>query len=290
MPQVSIITPAFRAENFIGRAVSSVLAQTHADWEMVIVADDECDYKAILNSQGIIDSRLRFVRTGGTGRGLSYARNIGLAAASSDMIALLDADDAFYPLKLARMLPMALRYGICTCALDYTRYENNIKHLIRRIGADGKEGLLLPDAYLRTRYSANAIMIFNRNRIPVRWREDFSVMEDLVFIMTAFEYVPAIYHLNESLYEYIYTKNSLSTSPGTLEYFVSTKQNFLELINDRKLGITRADTIAALQWFIPLSIEAEQAYAQAIQVGDTVTFTELLEERLLSQILPANVQ
>jgi len=47
-PLVSIITPAYRAQATLGRAVRSVLAQTHTAWEMLIVSDEGTDYRTLL--------------------------------------------------------------------------------------------------------------------------------------------------------------------------------------------------------------------------------------------------
>ena len=63
-PLVSIITPAYRAARTLARPVRSVLAQTHADWELIIVADDGEDYEHRLAAEGLRDRRLRFVTTG----------------------------------------------------------------------------------------------------------------------------------------------------------------------------------------------------------------------------------
>src|ERR1700688_4316856 len=106
-PHISVIIPAFHAEGHISRAVKSLLAQTVGDFEAIIISDDGQDYLSILQAQGIADPRLRFVNTGGIGKGVSYARNAGLAVAAGDIIAMLDADDAFYPAKLERMAPLA---------------------------------------------------------------------------------------------------------------------------------------------------------------------------------------
>ena len=64
-PLVSVIVPAFRAAPTVGRAVRSLLAQTLADWQAIIVSDDEADYRAVLAAEGIADPRLVFVATGG---------------------------------------------------------------------------------------------------------------------------------------------------------------------------------------------------------------------------------
>ena len=93
MALVSILTPAYKAEKMIARAVRSVLAQTYADWEMLIVSDDAQDYQAILAAEGFTDARLRFASTGAVGSGPSRGRNIGLAMSKGEYITTLDADD-----------------------------------------------------------------------------------------------------------------------------------------------------------------------------------------------------
>jgi len=273
---VSVITPAYRAQGFIARAVQSVVAQTYTNWEMIIIADDEEDYKNLLNALGINDLRLRFIYTGGVGKGVSYARNAGLKAASGKLIALLDADDAFYPDKLARMTPFVSQYGLCCCAFNYAQYGK----LIKTIGQAVSEGLLRVDNYLTVHYSANAMLVFDRDKIPAVWLENLPVMEDLVFAMTAFDYVPAVYHLNEPLHEYTYSENSLSTSQEAPTRFILAKQRILQMLDDGTLGITQPDAIKAFRRFICISLEAEKEYAEVQKRGDAITFTELLEKRL----------
>ena len=66
---VAIITPAWKAQATILTTVQSALAQTHAAWELWLIADDGFDYEPFLAEAGIRDSRIRFLSSGGTGRG-----------------------------------------------------------------------------------------------------------------------------------------------------------------------------------------------------------------------------
>ena len=74
MRKVSVITPAYRSQATLPRTVGSVLAQTHREWEMIIVADDGADYERCLAGAGIRDARLRFATTGAVGTGPSNAQ------------------------------------------------------------------------------------------------------------------------------------------------------------------------------------------------------------------------
>ena len=100
-PAFTIVIPLYNAERYISQAIDSVLAQTFADFEVVVVDDASTDGgPAIVRSYINEDSRIRMVRQ--KNRGLAGARNTGIRNARGRFIALLDADDAFLPEKLQR--------------------------------------------------------------------------------------------------------------------------------------------------------------------------------------------
>lgn len=115
---VSIVIPACAAHDCLARAVRSLLAQTHARWEAILVSDDRSDYLSHLAGLGIADPRLRQVFTGGVRTGCHRARNIGLAAALGDFVTQLDADDEFTPQRLAQLLPLAQAQGAAADNLE----------------------------------------------------------------------------------------------------------------------------------------------------------------------------
>lgn len=99
MPRVSVVVPLYQTERFIGTALDSVIGQTFVDFEVIVVDDGSRDRGPdIARATG--DLRVRVVSQ--TNRGLAGARNTGIRHASGEMIALLDADDAWLPEKLAR--------------------------------------------------------------------------------------------------------------------------------------------------------------------------------------------
>jgi glycosyltransferase involved in cell wall biosynthesis len=108
---VSVVIPACNAHATIGRALQSLLTQDHTRWEAVVVSDDGTDYAAFLAGIGLTDPRIRHVSTGRVRSGCHNARNVGLAAASGDIIAHLDADDLFLPGRLRRLAPLAFELG-----------------------------------------------------------------------------------------------------------------------------------------------------------------------------------
>jgi glycosyltransferase involved in cell wall biosynthesis len=100
-PLFTIIVPVFNAGRYLDRAVASVRAQTLTDYELILVDDGSTD-DAVDRASSIGDSRIRVIRQ--PNEGAPAALNRGLAAASGEYVALLDADDLWAPTKLERHL------------------------------------------------------------------------------------------------------------------------------------------------------------------------------------------
>lgn len=95
-PRVSVVIPVRNGKDFIHEAVHSVLSQSFADLELIVVDDgsDDFDYTSLC----ALDPRVRTTRL--AGGGVSRARNAGMAMSRGAFIAFLDADDVWFPGKL----------------------------------------------------------------------------------------------------------------------------------------------------------------------------------------------
>lgn len=101
-PRFAIVTPAYQAEATLPRAIESVLEQTFADWEYVIVDDGSTDATGALAAQvAATDPRVRVIAQDNAGCGAARAR--GIEATTAPWIVRLDADDALLPPYLERM-------------------------------------------------------------------------------------------------------------------------------------------------------------------------------------------
>jgi teichuronic acid biosynthesis glycosyltransferase TuaG len=124
---VSIITPAYRAARTLDETIRSVLAQGHADWEMLIAEDCGPDEtRDLVRGWTARDPRIRLIELERNG-GPAAARNAALRQARGRWIAFLDSDDLWLPGKLERQL--AFHRSLPGAKLSFTGF--------RRISADG---------------------------------------------------------------------------------------------------------------------------------------------------------
>ena len=91
---ISVILNTYNRAALLPRAVESVLAQTHDDFELVVVDDGSSDHTPRVIA-GYGDPRVRYVRQ--QNAGLSAARNFGVASSSGRHVAFLDDDDEVMP-------------------------------------------------------------------------------------------------------------------------------------------------------------------------------------------------
>jgi len=93
----TVVIPTHNRRAMVREAIDSVLAQRGVDFEVIVVDDGSTDgTSASLRELG---DRIRVIVT--ENRGVSAARNLGVAAGSGELIAFLDSDDQWLPAKLA---------------------------------------------------------------------------------------------------------------------------------------------------------------------------------------------
>ena len=98
-PRVTVVMPVYKRAQFLHEAIDSVLAQTFKDFEFILVEDGSHVAETIANQYG---KRVQYVWQ--EHRGVSSARNAGVAVGSAPWIAFLDDDDLWLPQKLERQM------------------------------------------------------------------------------------------------------------------------------------------------------------------------------------------
>lgn len=121
--KVSIVTPTYNGEKFIGDTIRSVLNQTYKNFELIIVDDCSTD-----NTRKIVksfsDKRIIYFRND-KNQGGAYCRNLAISKATGDYIAFLDGDDLWHKEKLERQLKFMLEKNASFSCTDYELIDEN---------------------------------------------------------------------------------------------------------------------------------------------------------------------
>lgn len=131
MPTISVIVPVYKVEPYLRRCVDSILAQTFADFELILVDDgspDNCP--AICDEYAAKDSRVRVIHQ--ENGGLSAARNAGIdwafANSDSQWLSFIDSDDCVLTEYLKVLLNVAVSHqaDISICGEFLVSSNNSI--------------------------------------------------------------------------------------------------------------------------------------------------------------------
>jgi glycosyltransferase involved in cell wall biosynthesis len=103
-PEVSVLMPMYNASQYVGEAIESLRSQSFGGWELIIVDDGSTDTSFEIAGRYARrePDRIRlFQHPDRANHGLSRSINMGLSKASGNIVAFLDADDAWMPERLA---------------------------------------------------------------------------------------------------------------------------------------------------------------------------------------------
>jgi succinoglycan biosynthesis protein ExoO len=207
-PAVSIITANYNGARHLAAAVRSVLAQSLADWELIVVDDASTDESlAVVAAAAGGDPRVRVIRQPCNG-GPAKARNRGLEAARGRWVAVFDGDDLMARDRLKRLVARAEEDGADIVADNLLVFEERQDAPWRPFlcGADFAE----PRWISLADYIASARMYSNRPGLGylkplfraevldgLRYREDLRIGEDYDLVLrllakgAAFRFEPA---------------------------------------------------------------------------------------------------
>lgn len=119
-PLVSVIIPVYNVLPYLREALDSVVAQTYADLEILVIDDGSDDGSGIVCDEYLRDPRVRVVHQ--ENRGLSAARNAGLDLMTGQLVAFLDSDDAYRPDMIRQMVEALERNGADVVVCGHEKY------------------------------------------------------------------------------------------------------------------------------------------------------------------------
>lgn len=207
---VSIIMPAYNSGLWICETIASVQAQTHINWELIIVDDASTDNTVeLVKSEQEKDSRIMLI-VSDENSGVAKARNRALREAKGRFVAYLDSDDLWVNTKLEKQLAFMKENAVAMCYTDYDIVESNGEYRKTiRVPAQ-----ITYEAFLKKPLTCSHSVMFDTNVVDRK----LLVMPDIRRGQDAATWLQVLksgvtgHALNESLAKYRQHENSLSNN------------------------------------------------------------------------------
>ena len=150
-PLISVIVPIYKVEKYLRKCVDSILRQTFANLEIILVNDgspDEC--AEICNEYQKTDCRIKVIHK--SNGGLSSARNAGLDIAKGDYIGFVDSDDWIEPEMYQKLIETAMNSeaDVVQCGYKVVTEEGNLVREYISEREDFFGGNEIADAFFKT--------------------------------------------------------------------------------------------------------------------------------------------
>jgi len=127
-PQVSVIVPAYNAGSMIGDTITSVLAQSFSNFELIICNDASTD-DTVEVVHSFKDDRIRLIQNP-INSGEGKTRDHAISVAKGQWLAVLDADDAWMPERLERLLGAVGNQRDCMIFDDIMTCHDTLQGLV----------------------------------------------------------------------------------------------------------------------------------------------------------------
>jgi len=125
---ISVILPTYNSKKFLKNSISSVLAQSYKNFELIIVDDCSTDGSFSFISKYLKnDHRVKYIKTKKNSNTVGHPRNLGTKIAKGDWIAFIDADDYWYPEKLSEQINNLKNNHYLSCTATNYIKENGYK-------------------------------------------------------------------------------------------------------------------------------------------------------------------
>lgn len=211
-PLVSIVVPAFNAEDSIGRCLGSIMTQTYSNLEVIVVDDGSTDgTSGVAEGLRQSDARLRVIRQGNAG--VSAARNVGLAAVRGDWVAFVDADDLMEERAVGLLLDSALGASapVALGAMSFDAVDADgriVEGVAREVCCAGAVEVVdrFEDLYVADRLQSSCGKLFSRVLLEensIAFDEGLNSYEDFAFVLDVLSAAKRVAVVPEICYRYL---------------------------------------------------------------------------------------
>ncbi|MEM1325630.1 MAG: glycosyltransferase family 2 protein [Bacteroidota bacterium] len=225
MPLLSILTPVYNREAYIGEAIESVQQQGITDWEMVIVDDASTDNTVnIVKACQAKDNRIRLIEKA-QNSGISATRNRGLEVISGKYIVMLDSDDVCLPNRFERQvdfLEQHLQIGVLGAWAKHIGSSN------RQFTPEKKDGELRARSLYRCPFVHSSTMVRSEvvQQHNLRYNESYPAANDYHFWVNILPHTQ-VHNLQEYLVGYRTHPQNISLTHQSTQQQLRAKTSHL---------------------------------------------------------------
>lgn len=212
-PLVSIIIPMYNVENCIATCVQSVIKQSYTNFELLLI-DDGCIDKTCDICREFIENDKRIYLIRKQNGGVSSARNLGLKKAHGNYVCFIDSDDYVSSDYVRKLVQDVEKVSSETLIFhNYNLVGQDLYDNISRVGFFGdNEAIEIFFTLELYKLSGPYAKLYNLDiirRHNLRYPDDISLGEDLIFTLSYLNVVDKIYLRNISNY-HIVRRNNVS--------------------------------------------------------------------------------
>lgn len=237
---VSVIIPVYNVRPFLEEALDSVLNQSYANLEILVIDDGSTDGSGeTCDAYAKRDGRVRVIHQ--ENRGLSAARNAGLERMTGEMVAFLDPDDAYDEHAIEAMASAMVREDADMVLCRYTNHATTGRLAGRR--SKRPNPLIAPGVYDRASalqaLADGTINVSVWNKLCKRgvWRDirfpEGHVYEDISTCMSIFDRCGRVCVIGQVLYNYRTRAGSITHTyrdPAIIDDWIAAYSHYISLV------------------------------------------------------------
>ncbi len=253
---VSIIVPVYNVQEYLKDCLSSILAQTYKNLEIICIDDGSTDKSGlILDEYARYDERIRILKQ--ENRGIASARSRGLSVAKGNAVLFVDSDDYVEKEMCENLVELMKKEGADVVGCSYKTFPNGYEHpFSMKTGVTSSPEQLLKSTICPQ--SSNDLCFVWRYLLKsdfvkenmIDFNKDIRIGEDMIFMMEVFAKAKTIYLTNYA--PYLYRINNPHSLMHEISYRPYLEQSYFKMYDVKKRLIkeNKWDNITPFSWDI----------------------------------------
>lgn len=262
---ISVIVPIYNVEDYVDKCINSLLNQSDSDYEIILVNDGSTDSSADIMDKYNSVYNIKIIHQENSG--VSVARNVGINESTGDWITFVDGDDFVEPNFISSLQRIITNNYCDMVVFNYKAFfnEDNVfncrmlpysrnryiseeksfyqKRMISQYYLGGDRKTIVSSGTTWCKLIKKDIIVNN----SIKFKPGLIRAQDTVFWLNATEKVDEIFFLNENLYNYRLSNNSISSGKkylsDSVEKFNILIKEYRRFIEDNNKDNTYLDAL-----------------------------------------------